>query len=573
MSDSGSQDEYEVQAILGQKQRADGMYYLVKWRSYPMADSTWELQQNLAYCIPMIKRFEQQYHQENPHAKPGQTGDSQPSAMRLLNAAKDFYGLATSAEREFRPSSPAILYGSSDDPASSAAQSPPSSVQRLCRDQMNRAGQAMRQRFQSQRVIAILDRALDRFGRVRIQVEWSTGAVTWEPLATATYFYPLFEAYEHRRFSESKPGPVRRPPALAHKRTHARPPPPKPDSVLIAATPVVPPTALSSTNEAPTSTITTPSAPCTLTMRSSPPLQPKTTNMPTKTVTPPASNQKIVDDGKTASSGLSPTSSPLPSHPLRQQLVQNVPGAAALQFLTPVVVVPSDKAEDEVEASSLIYDPSIELPGWQSSLDLKAFYNGIHCLGLGTTTSRKRRRLEQKRSNSLTSSLSSDSEDLFDSFFDLSSDPLSSPIPSENESSALNNTVPVQPRASGYLSSCKPWTHYSAEEQDQVIRQYAHRIHCTLCTGPRERQQERELAHSLSYHKPSTKTRVAMQRPAHFLICQTCQAPFHPACVARLAAAVRADITTDAELPPGNPWSLVNAQLQHAINDARPLFD
>ncbi|KAJ1970742.1 hypothetical protein H4R34_005966, partial [Dimargaris verticillata] len=109
MSDNDSQDEYEVQAILGQKQRADGIYYLVKWRSYPMADSTWELQQNLSHCIPMIKRFEQQYHQENPQAVPGQLNSPLPRAMRLLNAAKDFYGIATAAERDFRPSSPAIL--------------------------------------------------------------------------------------------------------------------------------------------------------------------------------------------------------------------------------------------------------------------------------------------------------------------------------------------------------------------------------------------------------------------------------------------------------------------------------
>ncbi|KAJ1984817.1 hypothetical protein H4R34_000437 [Dimargaris verticillata] len=50
--------------------------------------------------------------------------------------------------------------------------------------------------------VTILDRDLDGQGRVCIQVKWSSGIISWEPLSTAANFFHLLEDFEQRCIQE-----------------------------------------------------------------------------------------------------------------------------------------------------------------------------------------------------------------------------------------------------------------------------------------------------------------------------------------------------------------------------------
>ncbi|KAJ1660011.1 hypothetical protein IWQ61_001004 [Dispira simplex] len=202
--------EYEIESILGQKERPDGTYYLVKWANYPLSECTWEQSQNIATCPSAIQKFKQAYRQENaldssssliPHAHPGATATQRPLLL-LLRQAREFFGIAN--EHVYQPPPTTLLYQPVDAPTSNLAPNHQTShgAESVGRTALEQQEAQTRERFTKANVIAILERSIDRFGQVRIQVEWSDGSVTWEPLANVAYFYPLFEAYEHRRFME-----------------------------------------------------------------------------------------------------------------------------------------------------------------------------------------------------------------------------------------------------------------------------------------------------------------------------------------------------------------------------------
>ncbi|XP_017771450.1 PREDICTED: histone-lysine N-methyltransferase SUV39H2-like isoform X1 [Nicrophorus vespilloides] len=49
--------EYEVESIIGVKITHCSVYFLVKWKSFPVSDSTWEPFQNVTKCKQMIEEF------------------------------------------------------------------------------------------------------------------------------------------------------------------------------------------------------------------------------------------------------------------------------------------------------------------------------------------------------------------------------------------------------------------------------------------------------------------------------------------------------------------------------------
>ncbi|KAJ1963963.1 hypothetical protein IWQ62_003070 [Dispira parvispora] len=205
-----SDAEYEIESILGQKQRSDGTYYLVKWANFPLSECTWEHSQNVATCPSAIRNFKEAYRRENAldssflSATAAQTNAAtanQPLLL-LLRQAREFFGIAN--ESVYQPPPTTLLYRPVDDPTSNLAPSHHTSqgAESACQKALEEQEAQARERFSKANVIAILERSIDRFGQVRIQVEWSDGSVTWEPLANASYFPSLFEAYEHRRFMQ-----------------------------------------------------------------------------------------------------------------------------------------------------------------------------------------------------------------------------------------------------------------------------------------------------------------------------------------------------------------------------------
>ena len=55
---------YEVEKIINFKYNKNKKYYLIKWFSYPISESTWEPKSNLKYINDMLIKFENEY----PHS-------------------------------------------------------------------------------------------------------------------------------------------------------------------------------------------------------------------------------------------------------------------------------------------------------------------------------------------------------------------------------------------------------------------------------------------------------------------------------------------------------------------------
>ena len=52
---------YEVEKIINFKYYKNKKYYLIKWLSYPISESTWEPKSNLKYIKYMLTKFEKEY--------------------------------------------------------------------------------------------------------------------------------------------------------------------------------------------------------------------------------------------------------------------------------------------------------------------------------------------------------------------------------------------------------------------------------------------------------------------------------------------------------------------------------
>ena len=52
---------YEVEKIINFKYYKNKKYYLIKWLSYPISESTWEPKSNIKYINDMLIKFEKEY--------------------------------------------------------------------------------------------------------------------------------------------------------------------------------------------------------------------------------------------------------------------------------------------------------------------------------------------------------------------------------------------------------------------------------------------------------------------------------------------------------------------------------
>ena len=52
---------YEVEKIINFKYYKNKKYYLIKWLSFPISESTWEPKSNLKYVNNMLIKFEKEY--------------------------------------------------------------------------------------------------------------------------------------------------------------------------------------------------------------------------------------------------------------------------------------------------------------------------------------------------------------------------------------------------------------------------------------------------------------------------------------------------------------------------------
>ena len=55
------EEEYEVEEILDQKKQKGKMKYLVKWKGYPLYDSTWETVDNLDNAPKLLQAYKQKH--------------------------------------------------------------------------------------------------------------------------------------------------------------------------------------------------------------------------------------------------------------------------------------------------------------------------------------------------------------------------------------------------------------------------------------------------------------------------------------------------------------------------------
>ena len=58
-----SDEEYEVERILGKKTINETVHYLVKWKEYDTSESTWESTTNLRNCVRTLQQFEKRMRQ------------------------------------------------------------------------------------------------------------------------------------------------------------------------------------------------------------------------------------------------------------------------------------------------------------------------------------------------------------------------------------------------------------------------------------------------------------------------------------------------------------------------------
>jgi hypothetical protein len=59
-SENQQEDEYEVESILDKKIVHRKIFYLVKWKGYPMHDATWEPKENLKNAANLVNDYENQ---------------------------------------------------------------------------------------------------------------------------------------------------------------------------------------------------------------------------------------------------------------------------------------------------------------------------------------------------------------------------------------------------------------------------------------------------------------------------------------------------------------------------------
>lgn len=61
--------EYEVERVIGRKNGVNGREYQVKWRGYPLSESTWEPENNLKTCKDLIQDYDRKIDEASKRLK------------------------------------------------------------------------------------------------------------------------------------------------------------------------------------------------------------------------------------------------------------------------------------------------------------------------------------------------------------------------------------------------------------------------------------------------------------------------------------------------------------------------
>lgn len=78
--------EYEVEEITGKKITKKGVFYKIKWKGYPISDSTWEPMSNLTNVADLIEEFEKKFDPpQQPYKKKLCPRTSRPTNPSMAN--------------------------------------------------------------------------------------------------------------------------------------------------------------------------------------------------------------------------------------------------------------------------------------------------------------------------------------------------------------------------------------------------------------------------------------------------------------------------------------------------------
>ena len=101
---------YEVEKIINFRYYKNKKYYLIKWLSYPISESTWEPKSNLKYVNDMLIKFEKEYpysidqnmyniycdeiNKRKKRSKKGQKKKEIKNGIKYLSKAKKIEGFS-----------------------------------------------------------------------------------------------------------------------------------------------------------------------------------------------------------------------------------------------------------------------------------------------------------------------------------------------------------------------------------------------------------------------------------------------------------------------------------------------
>jgi len=80
--------EYEVESIIKKKKHNNVIYYLVKWKNFPLENCTWEPRENLENAPLELERFEQSKQKSRSKAKEMKPGEGYSESIKKRGKTK-----------------------------------------------------------------------------------------------------------------------------------------------------------------------------------------------------------------------------------------------------------------------------------------------------------------------------------------------------------------------------------------------------------------------------------------------------------------------------------------------------
>ncbi len=73
---------YEVEKVIGRKTVNSKLLYRVKWRGYPLEQSTWECVSHLRYVQDLIDDYEKQQNEKTKENSPNQRNSIEKDSLQ-----------------------------------------------------------------------------------------------------------------------------------------------------------------------------------------------------------------------------------------------------------------------------------------------------------------------------------------------------------------------------------------------------------------------------------------------------------------------------------------------------------